>query len=320
MSWPSLISFASLLSSLRAQAMDPSSKKVAAKHCLLSLRQMGLVTTDLELDRALRLSGVLPQYRNGWLGWPAFVRLIAQLNYQRVKDEKLHSAAHRASSRNYNEASSSDGAKKKLPVVEVMASLVGASVRAKSAADSDIEKLRVDLSSYVQDHHKFEHYMDRLNHTYKVLQAESSQVMPARPAEPEHAPLDKKTQRKLVSAVKVKSSNRSSSFANVSGSFGRRRGSGSFGGGSRDSGSLASRGSRESSREGSREGSEMGPRSPSMDGAEMMGGGENDGFSPMNKRSQGSNVPRASRMGFQDFNEDEGSMYRGESETSNWAN
>jgi len=295
------------------QAMDPSSKKVAAKHCLLSLRQMGLVATDLELDRALRLSGVLPQYRNGWLGWPAFVRLIAQLNYQRLKDEKLHSAAHRASSSssqfNNDDAGSNEATKKKLPVVEVMASLVGASVRAKSAADSDIEKLRGDLSSYVQDHHKFEHYMDRLNHTYKVLQAESSQVVPARPAEPDHAPLDKKTQRKLVSAVKVKANNtnRSSSFANASGSFGRRRGSGSFGGGSRDSGSLASRGgSREGSREGSRAGSEV---------------GEDDGFSPITKHAPGANVSRISRMGFQDFDEiDGGSMDRGESETSNWAN
>jgi hypothetical protein len=179
-------------------AIDPQTSKATSPHCLLTLRQLKLVTTDMDLDRALRLSGTMPQYRSGWMGWPAFLRLTAQLNHSKLKDQKLLQAAATAS------ASASLQGQLGTP------SMLGS----KASHVSDIDKLRGELAGFVDDHDKFENYMDRLNKTYRILQTESSKVVPARPPEPEGAPLSKAEQRKVTSA----------------GSFIQRSKTGSFGG------------------------------------------------------------------------------------------
>mmetsp|Transcript_33941 Transcript_33941/g.39910 ORF Transcript_33941/g.39910 Transcript_33941/m.39910 type:complete len:608 (-) Transcript_33941:66-1889(-) len=185
-------------------AIDPSTAKAPAKHCLVALRQLKLVKTDMELDKCLRLSGTMPQYRSGWLSWPSFVRLLAQLNQQKMKDERLLRGKN----------------------TEVFANLAPKST--KPAEVSDIVKLRAELSGFINDQNDFENYMERLNHTYKVLQNESSTLVPARPPEPEEAPISKKDQRSATSALFF---SKTGSLTGKSGSF--RGKSGSFGPGGR---------------------------------------------------------------------------------------
>jgi len=215
------------------QASDPGTNKSPAKACLLSLRQMGLVSTDMELDRALRLSGTMPQYRAGWLSWPAFVRLLAQLNHQKAKDDKLRRAAREAE----------EGRKqRKAPEVALLVA-----PGSRRAHDGDMAGLRSELEGFVEEHSRFEDYMERLNHTYKILQKESSRVVPARPPEPDEGPLSKKEQRSRVSAKSFHGKAKGGSSLN--------RGSGSFRNSSRGSRDSSRQGSRESSRQGSRESS-----------------------------------------------------------------
>ena len=46
-----------------ALAIDPSTLKAETKHCVTALRQLKLVKSEIELERVLRISGMLPQYR-----------------------------------------------------------------------------------------------------------------------------------------------------------------------------------------------------------------------------------------------------------------
>ena len=70
-------------------AIDPSSGKAETKHCVVALRQLRLVRSDIELDKALRTSGTFPQYRSNWLGWPSFLRLAAELNFALAASDRL---------------------------------------------------------------------------------------------------------------------------------------------------------------------------------------------------------------------------------------
>jgi Ca2+-binding EF-hand superfamily protein len=183
-------------------AIDPNTGKAPAKHCLVALRQLKLVKTDMELDKCLRLSGTMPQYRSGWLSWPSFIRLLAQLNHQKLKDERLLKSKQ----------------------VEVFANLKPSSSK-PPAEVSDINKLRAELSKFVHEQTEFENYMERLNHTYKILQNESSTLVPARPPEPEEAPISKKDQHKATSALFFKSKTGTGSFHAKSGSSAGKSGS-----------------------------------------------------------------------------------------------
>ena len=151
-------------------AIDPSSGKAETKHCVVALRQLRLVRSDIELDKALRTSGTFPQYRSNWLGWPSFLRLAAELNFALAASDRLRSAAAAAASQPpplYLMAPSSPPSAGRKGKVGKGASGGGRGGMAM-ATTSDIDVMRKELQGFVDDHHRFDKYMQQLNRTYRV--------------------------------------------------------------------------------------------------------------------------------------------------------